>query len=637
MATGDLDKLALAVDRLDRLSFLSDLTFDRKGDAVAAALRPATRESNESYQSRIWRYSLDGSGAEITHGPNGDYSPRYSPVDERLAFTSDRTTKGKADLFILEDGAVRPLGDIPGTIEDLRWTDDGTALFVLAADRGLDGGATNGAKRLVWGNPEDPLVDNPKGARRRIFKVDAKSGATLEVGPADLSVWEFSLLETDAALVLVSDDPSERGWYHTRLAWLDFKSRLTTTLHESSWQLLSPSVSPSGKSVAFLEGWSSDRGLVASEIRILHLATGKVDTISAAEAADVTSFEWLDDESLSFAGWSKIGSIYGTVRTDGKMVSSQYEDAIIGTKSFSAQISLAPDKAGFAAVRETVGEPPEIVFKSAAGAAWKPVTKLNGPIASDFNDYPEVRALRWRGADGLEIDGLVLLPRDREPGPRPTIVDIHGGPSWTAKYAFNPGYALPLAAAGYAVFLPNYRGNTGWGQKFAKLNIGDPGGAEFDDILAGIDRCIADGMADGDRLGVTGTSYGGYMTAWAVATTAALWLVGHRQSAQQPLFLQPRFSRLHQRRPANDKQNRDVALDRSPFFRLDRPTTPTLILHGNTIVARRSARRGIRSLTERGVPWNRLSIREGHGLQERGHRLDGAADCRGSTDNWTER
>ena len=149
----------------------------------------------------------------------------------------------------------------------------------------------------------------------------------------------------------------------------------------------------------------------------------------------------------------------------------------------------------------------------------------------------------------------MLLPRDREPGPLPTIVDIHGGPSWAAKYAFNPGYALPFAAAGYAVFLPNYRGNTGWGQDFARLNIGDPGGAEFDDILAGIDRCVAEGFADPDRLGVTGGSYGGYMTAWAVATTdrfkAAVMVSGICQPAEQPLFLQPRFPRLHQRRAAD--------------------------------------------------------------------------------------
>jgi dipeptidyl aminopeptidase/acylaminoacyl peptidase len=119
----------------------------------------------------------------------------------------------------------------------------------------------------------------------------------------------------------------------------------------------------------------------------------------------------------------------------------------------------------------------------------------------------------------LALEALVLLPKDRKPGPLPTIVDIHGGPTWSAKHAFNPGFALHEVAADYAVFLPNYRGNTGWGQPYSRLNIGDPGGAEWDDIMAGIDHCIAEGFADADKLGVTGASYGGYLTGWAVART----------------------------------------------------------------------------------------------------------------------
>src|SRR6185436_11796322 len=101
---GGMDKLALAVDRLDRLKFPSDISFEKEGRMLAAAVRPATREPRESYQSRIWRYGLDGSASQITHGPNGDYAPRYSPVDDRLAFISDRTIKGKADLFLLDEG-----------------------------------------------------------------------------------------------------------------------------------------------------------------------------------------------------------------------------------------------------------------------------------------------------------------------------------------------------------------------------------------------------------------------------------------------------------------------------------------------------------------------------------------------------
>jgi dipeptidyl aminopeptidase/acylaminoacyl peptidase len=623
-----MDALTLAVEKLDRLAFPSDLTFDRRGGALAAAIRPAVRKKGESYHSRIWRFGLDGSATQLTHGPNGDYSPRYSPVDDRLAFASDRTDKSKADLFILEDDATRSLGDIPGTVEDLRWSEDGTALYVLAADRGLDGGATNGAKRLTWGEEEDPAVDNPTLARRRIFRVDAATGATLEVGPEKLSVWEFGLLPDGGAVALVSDDPSERGWYHTRLARLDFATRSATTLHESRWQLLAPAPSPSGRRIAFLEGWSSDRGLVASPIHVLDLDSERVTSINAAEAADVTTFDWRNDEELWFAGWSKIGAIYGLVGIDGNVRWSQYEDAVIGTNSFSAQISVAPDKTGFAAVREAGGEPPEIVFKASSNAAWKPVTKLNAAVARGVNDYPEVRPLQWKGRDGLALDGLVLLPRAARTPP-PMIVDIHGGPSWSAKHAFNPGYALPFAAAGYAVFLPNYRGNTGWGQDFAKLNIGDPGGAEFHDILAGIEHCVADGLADGERVGVTGVSYGGYMTAWAVATSdrfkAAVMISGISNQLSSHYSCNHDFHNFINGGPLTDKRNRDVALDRSPIVRLEKPTTPTLILHGaeDRCTPLGQAQEFYAALVERGVPTELVVYpREGHGFQEREHRLD---------------
>ena len=115
-----MDKLIEVMGRLDRVRFPSDISFHRGGKALATSVQPAGRDAEQSYQCRIWRYELDGTATQLTHGPNGDYSPRYSPVDERLAFASDRVVRGKADLFILDQGQARPLGDIPGTIEDLR-------------------------------------------------------------------------------------------------------------------------------------------------------------------------------------------------------------------------------------------------------------------------------------------------------------------------------------------------------------------------------------------------------------------------------------------------------------------------------------------------------------------------------------
>ncbi|HEY3146491.1 MAG TPA: hypothetical protein VGJ75_09080, partial [Dongiaceae bacterium] len=407
-----MDKLSEVVGRLGRVRFPSDISWHRSGRALAAAVRPAGREADQSYQSRIWRYGLDGAATQLTHGPNGDYSPRYSPVDERLAFASDRTTRNKADLFILDGTAVRPLGDIPGTIEDIRWSSDGSALVVQVADRGLDGGATNGAVRIWWGGTEDPAITNPTDARRRLFRVSASDGKTVEIGPRDATVWEFDLNGDGGAMALISADASERGWYHAKLAQVDFATRAVRILHESPWQLQGPAVSPSRKRVAFLEGWSSDRGLVAGEMRILDLGTGKVTSLAAMEQSNISSLSWRDEESLWFAGWSRLGSTYGVVRVDGTIEHIAREDAVVGPNSFLAAISPAPDSQGFAAVREAVGRPPEIVFKANPRSDWSAVTSLNAAIMTDYSDYPDVREVHWKGKDGLALEALVLLPKD---------------------------------------------------------------------------------------------------------------------------------------------------------------------------------------------------------------------------------
>ena len=102
-------------------------------------------------------------------------------------------------------------------------------------------------------------------------------------------------------------------------------------------------------------------------------------------------------------------------------------------------------------------------------------------------------------------------------GPLPLLVLVHGGPTWcwNAYFSVSEPNAVLLADAGYAVLMPNPRGSIGRGHAFAQAVIGDPGGKDLQDILAGVDRCVADGVADPDRLGISGLSYGGYMAGWA--------------------------------------------------------------------------------------------------------------------------
>jgi dipeptidyl aminopeptidase/acylaminoacyl peptidase len=626
-----MDLFEASLGRLHQLRFPMDLSFTRDGTAVIATVRPATHEPRQSPQSRVWRFSLDGAEAvQLTNGPGGDGLPHLSPVDDTLAFVSDRALQGKMSLFLKDDRGERPVGDVVGTIEDMRWTPDGRSLIVLAADRGLDGAAINGAQRLTWGEPEDPEVTSPADARRRLFRISIDDGSTVEVGPPAFSVWEFELLGDDAALAIVSADPSERGWYHAVLIKIDLATRAATVLHCSRWQLSAPSANPSAKRAAFLDGWSSDRGLVASDISILDIATGEIVTVTPSGMSSIASMKWRDDESLWFAGWSRLGSVYGVTRLDGSVEWMTREDAIIGTNSFRAGIAPAPDRKGFAAVRERDGAPPEIVFKPGAEASeWSAVSNLNGEVAKNFEAYPEIRAITWKGADGIELEGLVLLPRDGAKGPRPTIVDVHGGPSWAVRYAYNPGHALPFATAGYAVFLPNYRGNVGWGKAFGMLNIGDPAGTEFQDILAGLDKCVAAGIVDPDRLGISGASYGGYLTAWAVATTnrfkAAVMVSGIANQLSCHYSCNHDFHAFINGGPLSEERYRRVAVERSAITRLDKPTTPTLMIHGDRdrCTPLGQAQELYAALLERGVESELIVYsREGHGVREREHQLD---------------
>src|SRR5258707_291795 len=206
--------------------------------------------------------------------------------------------------------------------------------------------------------------------------------------------------------------------------------RSAELLLRASWQPQGAAASPSGKHSAFLEGWSSDRGLVAGEMRILDLASGKVTSIAAKEQSSVTSLQWRDEERLWFAGWSRLGTVYGIVKLDGTFEWTATEDAVIGANSFNAAIMPKADRSSIAAIRDAVGAPPEIIFKQIApgsNADWQRLTALNGDVFKGFG-YPEVRHAQWKGRDGLALEALILLPPDRK-GPLPTIVDIHGGPT----------------------------------------------------------------------------------------------------------------------------------------------------------------------------------------------------------------
>jgi dipeptidyl aminopeptidase/acylaminoacyl peptidase len=636
----DRERFERTLALLDRVHYPVDLSFDRTGATIAVAVYPAHFDRGGSYESRIWSVPLDGAEArQLTFGPRSDAMPRWSPTDDRLAFSSEAPLAGRMSLFLLRPGEdPEPVGEIEGSVQDAAWTADGTSLVVTAVDEGGFGAATDGAIRLRWNEEPDPSVFRPDVGWRRLFRVDAESGKTEEVGPPGVSVWECDLVDASTAVALVSDDPSESGWYRSRLAVVDLDAGTLRDVWVPERQAQGPAVDPSGTTVAVLEGWSSDRGLVAGDIRLFDVRSGERLPFDAG-LSDVSSVGWLDADSLWFAGWDGLGTRFGTVGRDGHVRWAATDDAIVGPNSFHARIAPTPDGGGILGIREALREPPEVVRRDAApDGAWATITAFNEDVRRDVGWYPEVRELEWEGAGGLEIRGMVLVP-DGDP-PFPTVVMIHGGPTWSWKHGFDPGYSLPLAAAGFAVFLPNYRGSTGRGQAFTQLNVGDPAGAEFEDILLGVDAIVARGIAEPSRIGVTGGSYGGFLTGWAVCTTdrfaAGVMVSGIVDNLSCHLTCNHAFAEFICRGDHRDPKALELFIERSPITHVARATTPTLILHGSEdqCTPLGQAEELYQGLVLNGVPTELVVYpREGHGFREREH----AMDAERRTVEWFER
>jgi dipeptidyl aminopeptidase/acylaminoacyl peptidase len=585
------------------------------GKRVAFTVSPSFREKGKSIETRLWLGDVSGEHAPLTEPGATDSLPRFSP-DGRLAYASDRGHAGRMSLWLDGQGE---LGSIPGSVEDLRWSPDGSALVVLAADLGSDrAGAQTATKIQEDGSEEeDPKVYRPAQHWRRLYRVEVDSGDTREVSPEGVNVFEFDWAG-DKAVAVCTEDPGEGAWYDAWIGLLDLESRTAERVHTAEWQLQCPRISPGGL-IAWIEGFASDRSVVTGTVHVL--GVGEV-----APELDVTWIAFAAEGALWYAGWRNAGSMFGRLELDGSSEELFGGDVLVGMR-FQARVSPSADGTLFASVLETADEPAEIVlFENGEPRA---LTSLNTAVAPKLRSA-DWRAYTWETFDGLEIEGLLAVPKGHENGRLPLVVFVHGGPtsSWTWSFGQLLGLPLLLASEGYAAFLPNPRGSTGRGQEFARANLGDMGGDDLKDILAGVDALVRDGIADDDRVAITGGSYGGFMSSWAVTQTdrfaAAIpfavvtnWLSFHGTTNIGA------WDRMHM-----DADPFDPAGEypkRSPVYYAHKCTTPTLIIHGEVDLCTPlpQATEFYNALVEHGCEAELVVYpREGHGWSERGHQID---------------
>jgi dipeptidyl aminopeptidase/acylaminoacyl peptidase len=460
-----------------------------------------------------------GTVVTLTGGSGEQRCPRFSPDGALLAYLSDSGRAGDFQLRIrdLALGTDREPDPVDGTVEYLSFSPDGRHVLLGVAGHGADrsGGEGSGTTARPESDLPDWLPDvyaEPAADQwRSAWVTDIATGRSRQVSRPGTNVWEATWCGPAALIAVTSPDPGEEAWYTAKLYRISLASGAADLLFAPEHQIGWPSATPSGERWAFVTATSSDRWIVAGDLHVA--AEPGTSAVAETASADVTCTQWLDEQRLGYLGLRGLTTVAGTYdHQTGKVEETWSSHETTGDRY--PQGRFRPD-GSVAVVLHSYARYPELSLVGDSGT--RTVASLRHPGADYLTSVAgAIEPVRWPAPDGLEIEGLLCVPDG--PGPYPLVVFVHGGPVWAYRDRWSMGYAYPplLVSRGYAVLHPNPRGSGGRGQEFARAVFGDMGGADTYDYLSGIDALVDRGIADPARIGVTGGSYGGFMSAWLI-------------------------------------------------------------------------------------------------------------------------
>jgi dipeptidyl aminopeptidase/acylaminoacyl peptidase len=464
----------------------------------------------------------------LTSGGGSAKAARFAPDGSALAFLSDRAEAEVFQLYLLADGQLgeaRPAPAVPGTVEYLAWSPDGTRILLGVAGPGAEMADAQGSGTVGTGESALPSwypqveAGTPAEAWRSLWLFTPASGELARVSPDGLNVWEADWSGAGHVLAITSEQPGEDDWYRAVLSRLDVVTAEVVELLRSDVQLGLPAGTPDGKRAAVVQAVCSDRWIVAGDLILLDLVAGTSCAVDTG-GTDVTAVQWIDRTRLGYVGQRHLDSVAGVADagegplpetiTTSELTSSAQSWASgfypAGAFTSDGRVVVIRDDYDLPQQIAIVGPDTDQVLASLAQAGTDYLRSAAGSATN----------VSWSAPDGTMIEGVLCTPAGA--GPFPLVLRVHGGPigayqrNWSMR-----DYAVPLLVSrGYAVLHPNPRGSSGRGQEFAAAVVGDMGGADTYDYLSGIDAMIERGIADPARVGTMGVSYGGFMSAWLV-------------------------------------------------------------------------------------------------------------------------
>ena len=534
------------------------------------------------WRTHIHLASADGARSlQLTQGEHSATAPAWSPDGRWIFFASARSGKRNVWRIRVDGGEAEQVTDVGGGVGAFRLSPDGGRLAFTMADPPTD------EEERRQREKDDARVVDADIKMTHLYVAEAAPGSD-EPGGRALTAGDFSVADfdwsPDGRRIVFAHAPTPRAddnYTLGDLAIVDVESGAVSDLVTSGARESSPTFSRDGAWIAFNKSDDPVTWAFRSRVHVIR-----------PEGTGERALHATFDEQPNIVGWSADGgrilfaetrgtvSRFSALPLDGGAPQDlSPEDLMVSGVTLNASGSFV----GF--VSQSASTPPEAFLSRSASMAPVQVSHAQTLAPTDLG---RTEVVRWASRDGTPVEGLLTYPVGYRDGQRvPLLVVVHGGPTGVFTQSFiGAGGSYPIAAFtgdGFAVLRPNPRGSSGYGREFRYANYGDWGGGDYQDIMSGVDAMIERGIADADRLGVMGWSYGGYMTSWIISQTHRFKaasvgagipnLMSFTGTADVPGFVPDYFGGDYWDVP-------DAWQKHSALFNIAGATTPTLIQHG---------------------------------------------------------
>jgi dipeptidyl aminopeptidase/acylaminoacyl peptidase len=594
------------------------------GKRIVYTVSDAVMGADKSeFVTQLWLATTDGKeNFQLTFNDKSSSNPKWSPDGNWIAFTSNRKdNKNNLYLLPLRGGEAEQITEVKTSVSNFEWSPDGKWIAFTMADAKSEEEEKNDKARndFRW------VDENLKMAR--LYVIPLQKNATGKRDPRKLTTENYHVggfdWAPDGTRIVFSHTrtPIANDWPTGDVSIVQVASGKTSVFAHTPAAESSPAYSPDGKWIAMNVSDNPPRWAQSGLIQIYSVAGGQPKALAASY-----------DAQPNVAGWSADGKriYFSEAKGTGTQIyaidiAANRIEEIKTTPAVYSALDLNRSGTMFSFVRQTSDTPGEAFVAPVTTFAPEQVSKVHAGVKLPPVGRTEV--ITWKSTDGKEIEGLLTYPVGYRAGQKvPLILNIHGGPAGVFQQSFLGGRgAYPLAtfsAKGYAILRPNPRGSSGYGTEFRRANAKDWGGADYQDLMTGVDKVIAMGVADPERLGVMGWSYGGFMTSWIVTQTHRFKaasagapvtnLMSFNGTTDIPAFVPDYFG-------GQSWDVIDAYQKHSAMFNVKGVKTPTMIQHGEADV-RVPISQGYEfynALKVQGVPTRMLVLpRQPHGPNE---------------------